>query len=569
MTVHAATMATSAQVRPAQNWILSPVQDSLFIIAAPLLALGLALLSFNWLGAAAATAAILVTHVVFTVAHHLPTFIRVYGDVDLFRRYRWSFVLAPVVPLVFALGTLAWINAHDLPLETFLYLYIMLALWDPWHFLRQHYGFMRIYDRHNAAPRKLAARMDLGLSASWFVFIMLASGEWLAGMLEDLNGRVQVPLAMALPLGLLSGLTILARDIATCATAGYLVYLFVCWRRGWFVSLPKLALAGITFIVMYLAYAPNAWMASVAPEWSFKVGFAAIGIVHMTQYLAIVWRYNRGLARSDPRARAGWFRGVHARGGALLAAVYVLVCLAYGSGLTQVHDNRWLMSVLLALGFTSTLLHYYFDGFIWKVRHAQNRENLGLTPQGFDQRSDQGSALSWWAKARVPGPAAVLTRQLLYFGIPMGLLTAGMLSASAAPTNYIQHMYAAEDSSRHGEYSRAASEAGLAFTAMRRQLPFAGRIAQLQPTAAREAAYAFLLYNQSYYANVVMPALAGEAPLAWQRRAHREAVGQAIAVLETAMTRGGSLAHAGRDSLSIDDVRRTLASWRRVVNQPL
>src|SRR5882672_9951539 len=127
MTVHAATMATSARARPAQNWILNPLQDSLFIIAAPLLALGLALLSFSWLGAAAATAAILVTHVVFTVAHHLPTFIRVYGDVELFRRYRWSFLLAPVVPLAFALGALAWINAHELPLETFLYLYIMLA----------------------------------------------------------------------------------------------------------------------------------------------------------------------------------------------------------------------------------------------------------------------------------------------------------------------------------------------------------------------------------------------------------------------------------------------------------
>jgi hypothetical protein len=559
MTVHAAAMMTSAQVRPAQNWILNPLQDSLFIIAAPLLALGLALASFIWLGAAAATGAILVTHVVFTVAHHLPTFIRVYGDVELFRRYRWSFLLAPVVPLTFALGTLAWINASGLPLETFLYLYIMLALWDPWHFLRQHYGFMRIYDRHNTAPRKLAARMDLILCVTWFVFIMLASGEWLAGMLEDLNGRVQVPLAMVLPLGVLSGLTVLARDVAVLATAAYMVYLFICWRRGWFVSLPKIALAAITFAVMYVAYAPNAWMASVAPEWSFKVGFAAIGIVHMTQYLAIVWRYNRGLARSEVKARGGWFRGIHARGGLWLAALYVLVCLAYGSGLTQVHDNRWLMSVLLAIGFTSTLLHYYFDGFIWKVRHAQNRDNLGLGGE---------SAESWWSRARVPGPAAVLTRQLLYFGVPMALLTAGMLGTVTTPTNYIHHMYAAEASSRRGEYSRAATEAQLAFTAMRRQLPFAGRIAQLRPTAAREAAYAYLLYNQSYYANVVMPALAGEAPLHWQQRAHHEAVAQAIAVLETALARGGPLAHAGRDSLKTEDVRRALASWRRVLDQP-
>jgi hypothetical protein len=151
----------------------------------------------------------------------------------------------------------------------------------------------------------------------------------------------------------------------------------------------------------------------------------------------------------------------------------------------------------------------------------------------------------------------------------MGLLTAAMLSASAAPANYIQHMYAAEESSRRGEYSRAVEEAGLAFTAMRRQLPFADRIAQLQPTAARETAYAFLLYNQSYYANVVMPALAGERPLHWQQQAHRDAVSQAVAVLEAALARGGPLAHAGRDSFDTDDARRTLASWRRVLEQPI
>jgi hypothetical protein len=379
-------------------------------------------------------------------------------------------------------------------------------------------------------------------------------------MLEDLNGRVQVPLALALPLGVLAGLKVVARDIAMLATAGYGVYLFVCWRRGWFVSLPKIALAAITFSAMYVAYAPNAWMASIQPEWSFRVGFAAIGIVHMTQYLTIVWRYNRGLARSGPRSRAGWFRGLHARGGLWMAGAYVVVCLAYGSGLTQVHDNRWLMSVLLAIGFTSTLLHYYFDGFIWKVRHAQNRDNLGIGDE---------SAVSWWSRARVPGAAAVLTRQLLYFGLPMGLLTAGMLTAVDAPTNYIPHMYAAEESSRRGEYSRAATEAGLAFTAMRRQLPFADRIAKLHPTAAREAAYAYLLYNQSYYANVVMPALAGEAPLHWQLRAHRETVARAIAVLESALARGGPLAHAGRESLNAEVAHRALVSWRRLVDQPI
>ena len=98
---------------PRQAWILSPAQDTLFVVAAPLLALGAAIAAFAFLGAADATAYIVLLHIVFTVAHHLPTFIRVYGDTDLFRRFKWTFVLAPVFPLGFAAAALAYLNAHD------------------------------------------------------------------------------------------------------------------------------------------------------------------------------------------------------------------------------------------------------------------------------------------------------------------------------------------------------------------------------------------------------------------------------------------------------------------------
>ena len=159
MSAVASAIATPA---PASRraWILSPAQDALFVVAAPSLVLVAAIASFAVLGPADATAHILLLHVVFTVAHHLPTFIRVYGDTDLFRRFKWTFVLAPVFPLGFAAAALAYLNARDYPVENVLYLWVLLALWDPWHFLMQHYGFTRIYDRHNAAPKKLAARME-------------------------------------------------------------------------------------------------------------------------------------------------------------------------------------------------------------------------------------------------------------------------------------------------------------------------------------------------------------------------------------------------------------------------
>src|SRR4029079_2059076 len=113
-------------------------------------------------------------------------------------RYRWSVLLAPVTPRAFSAVVLGYINYRGLPVEYFLYLYIMLALWDPWHFLRQHYGFMRIYDRGNEAPRAVAARMDLTLCSVWFVYIMLASGAWLAGMFQDMYATPNMPVILAI-----------------------------------------------------------------------------------------------------------------------------------------------------------------------------------------------------------------------------------------------------------------------------------------------------------------------------------------------------------------------------------
>ena len=540
-----------------QNWVLDPVQDTVLVIAAPLLVLALALLAFRTLPAANATSLIIVTHVVLTVAHHLPTFIRIYGDVELFRRHRWSFVLAPIIPLLFSAGILAYINYRGLPVEYFLYLYIMLAIWDPWHFLRQHYGFMRLYDRANEAPKPLAARMDLTLCSVWFVYIMLASGAWLAGMLQDLYVTARIPVILATPPDAIARVTVVMRDIAFLVTAAYVGYLAWCWRRGYFISLAKLALIAATFGVMYLMYAPNAWMQDLAPEWTFKVGFAALGIVHMTQYLAIVWRYNRRLGQMPGRSRAGVFTRLHSRGGWLIAACYVLVCLAYGELITTVHANRWIMSVLLAVGFTSTLMHYYFDGFIWKLRQRPNREGLALVTEHDAESAAPKAALT----AR-----HVIGRQLLYFGVPMLVLSVGAMSQwSETARGYIQHMYAAYQANQQGDADQALRNAQLAFTAMERDLPVMQRLTGLDPTAAREADLAFLVYNHSYYANVVLPALVGQPE---RHDRHRVHVGEAIALLERAIETGGSLGHPGRENLTREEARRMLASWQRQIAVP-
>jgi hypothetical protein len=447
------------------------------------------------------------------------------------------------------------------PLEYFFYIHIMLALWDPWHFLRQHYGFMRIYDRQNAAPARLSARMDLWLCLTWFAFILLASGDWLPGVLEDLERHAHFGVLLAIPIGFLPHVTGLMYDLAIAMTVVYAGYVGWCWRRGYFISGAKLALFTITFAVMYVAYTPNAWILGIAPEWTFKVGFAVLGIVHMTQYLAIVWRYNRSLATRPGRARAGVFRSFHARGTWLTAAVYVAVCLAYGSTITTVHEGRWLMSALLAIGFTSTLMHYYFDGFIWKVRHSENRENLSL-------ERESTPAVSWWGAKSATSRAHVFLRQLLFFGVPAAVLTVGAASIWSRDTiSYIDHMYNAYALDRDGRPGDAGHEARLAFEAMQRQLPVARKLAEVQPTAARDAALAYLIFNHASYEQLVIPSLTGERSSAERQTLFFEGVEQAIFVMERALTRSGPLHHQGREQLSADEARRTLAGWQATARQ--
>lgn len=584
--------------RPSQNWVLDPVQDFLFIIAAPLIALGLSVFAMQYYGAARGATLVIMAHVVLTVAHHMPTFIRIYGDLDLLQRFKWNFILGPVVPMLFSAGVLAYIHYHQYPVEYFLYLYIFLALWDPWHFLRQHFGFMRIYDRNNKAPVALASNMDWAICGLWFVHIMAASADWIPGLLEDLYRNTHIPLLLVLPEGFIGALKSITWWLAVIASAVYAGYLVWCVRRGYYVSIAKLALLLCTFGVMYFTYTPNNLILQLVPAWGFKVGFATLGIVHMTQYLAIVWRYDQRIAQQG-RARPNWFQRFHAQrtaiGVAIAAAVYVLFCIGYGNVITTSHENRWLMSVLLAVGFTSTLMHYYFDGFIWRVRHQQNREALNLqdlpvenviredktnvvdflnSSHEFKNVSTESSSYwrktaspqisSWWNNAVQITAGRMLLKQLVYFGLPMGILTVGAVSVwDAGNTSYMQYMYQAQALSQQGQASAAEEAARKAYASMKTELPFAKKMVDLKPNSANQAQLAFLVYNESLYENRIMPSLAGVNPTASQQQSHLSAIRNAVELLQNAVMRGEALGHPGRDDFTADEAEKIIKSWRR------
>ena len=385
------TVARSESIlSPRQNWILNAGGDWFWIIGTPILALAWALLTLVTLG----PIWVISIFVVFNASHHMPTFLRIYGDKDLFARFRWSLLLGPILPFCFAMAVVAFLVSSGRSLNDFLFLGLITAIWDPWHFLMQHYGFMRIYDRHNHAPRSIAARMDLALCGSWFVYLMLAALEWLPSLMYELVNLCGIWIPGLIDISLFAVLHDIALVVALGVTLGYLYYLTWCRRHGYFISHAKLALMLVTFGVMYLTYIPNGMMKGIISglqqwnpaisEWSFPLGFATIGMVHVTQYMAIVWKYNRSLASRPGASRPGWFLSSFTRGGLVIILLYIIFCQFYGFLVTwgpadALHPGwllnqdavavKWVAGTLAAVLFTSTIMHYYYDGFIWKIRH--------------------------------------------------------------------------------------------------------------------------------------------------------------------------------------------------------
>jgi tetratricopeptide (TPR) repeat protein len=113
------------------------------------------------------------------------------------------------------------------------------------------------------------------------------------------------------------------------------------------------------------------------------------------QYLSLVWIYNRNRVEKDSNI-GGFMRFVFRRSGSLIG-LYMGLVLAYGSvSYINAHIGMdTVKRILTGVVTASTLLHFYYDGFIWKVRERSTRQSLGLS--GGTADVSLGGLLPGWA----------------------------------------------------------------------------------------------------------------------------------------------------------------------------
>ena len=343
--------------RPPSPWILSPFRDSVLFIGAPLVCIAV-LLPLRFFLDSRELAVLLLTF--FTFGHHLPGFIRAYGDRELFLRFRHRFLLAP--PAIFLM--VLWFDLQSLH-----GLLIFISAWDIWHVMMQHYGFMRIYDAKEGEIRPLTARLDWLVSISWYLTLIAISPHYLHNLLSRayLTGLPIFPPGV---LATVKGAMVVSSFILSAVYVAHHVRL---WKRGEAVSWRKLLLLGVFLAATYYLYVALT---------DFLVGFTVWSAFHCLQYYGIVWAFNRN--RVDRRSPVTAFVRFLFRPQVGLALLYAGLILAYGGFNYMVGfvSNEMIHRVLVALIATSNALHYYFDGFIWKVREPQTREYLNIATVG-------------------------------------------------------------------------------------------------------------------------------------------------------------------------------------------
>jgi Flp pilus assembly protein TadD len=390
---------TEPASRPKSLWILDRWRDLLFFVGTPVLLIPLfTIAQKRW----SAQDIYLFVAAFGAMGHHLPGMIRAYGDRALFKRFRTRFVVAPIALLAVSV----WASLYNIQA-----IQLLALTWGIWHGMMQTYGFGRIYDAKASARAPARAHADLALCFAWFLAAVLLSPMRMRTLLDVYyeSGGLVIPAAV---MGALRAAVILGLGLVTIV---FLWRQWSDWQGGRGASPVKMALLATS--IAFWWYCNNGVQ-------NILVGIALFEVFHDVQYLSIVWIYNRTRVERDESIR-GFMRFVFRRSGSLIG-VYVGLVLAYGSiaFLQSSAAVDWIKHILIGVVTASALLHFYYDGFIWKVRETQTRAMLGIDGTGVSGAPSRRRAWPAWAGHSVRWAA---------LAIPFTFLCAAQLVGRAVP----------------------------------------------------------------------------------------------------------------------------------------
>ncbi len=334
-------------------YIVNPWFDWTFFLLPPALAFALAWwLSGSWFADEVITVwGEEITPAGFAVrviihAHLVAVLLRSHANRSIRQRHPWRFLLLPPLLYVAILWS-PWVLISVSVLATF---------WDVYHSGLQTFGFARIYDARQGNHAQVGRRLDWWLNLLFYAGPIVA-GATLIDHIEDFESFEDVGSAFftAIPAAVLDQQVWLTQAIIGAGTVFALYYVLRYWRlarAGYRVSPLKVYLLLSTGACSIYAWGFNPW----------GEAFFIMNLFHAVQYLALVWH----MEGRDLWARTG-LAGL--RGGrGLGVGVYVAVLLGYGVWVQSIDTD---ITSLWAITLVVSILHFWYDGFVWSVRRQE------------------------------------------------------------------------------------------------------------------------------------------------------------------------------------------------------
>ncbi len=366
------------------QWIMSPRDDAAWLILPALV--GYLFIYLNGLGVSSLTLWWF-WNVSVNGPHFFATISRTYLDPEEWRQRK--------ALLIGSLGFLLLgpaVIALCLALESrgpFLAFWLFQAVWAYYHVMRQHFGFMALYQKRNGE----AVGRDNAADFWIFNLLMLAPAVMWLAQYTELRAALGWPAGLSgseRQLQTVLGLVILAAVVALLAKE------ILGYRRTGRVNGPKLLLlAAYVPLHMVLLLHPT-----VAPRADLLLVNAVITFPHSVQYLAFVWFYNRNRYGRSADAGAFGIAGTLNRNlGAWLgcAVLFGLVlyyvewyfearrvpfALGYFRGAQTPIGLGFELSQLFAVTWLGIVFnHQYLDQKIWHIR-SDTRLNRDLRLTG-------------------------------------------------------------------------------------------------------------------------------------------------------------------------------------------
>lgn len=345
----------AVEAPPRTTFITGKLYDSICFIFAPIVALLLVevVSRMSWsleprllLGVKDRPLAFLLA--IWTYAHLFAVVFRSHANPEIFVQHRFRFVGVPL--LVFgALMISDWAMISGI---------VLIVFWDVYHTSMQTFGLGRIYDARRGNSAQAGRTLDLWLNHVIYIGPILAGPSLLPTLSTLQNFAVVGWKAPGHWLEQVqAGREVLRLVVVVLGVAfvGFYVYAYRrLIRSGYRLSTQKVALLVSTATVSILAW-------GFLEPWK---AFFVANLFHGLQYFAIVWSIEK-------KSIARTFGLTDVRLGTALSLVaFATTVLLVGTGYRLYGDYR-IIRWTGALGIVISLMHFWYDGFVWSVRKRE------------------------------------------------------------------------------------------------------------------------------------------------------------------------------------------------------